>query len=72
MQRFECVKKNQESETLHFGTAFSKIFLNYRSAKCSICGIILAIIKARMIRNKVKPPRVLPNWCLPENLYPLK
>lgn len=39
MLRFEYVRNKLETETLHCGAVFLKIFWNYRSAKCSICGV---------------------------------
>ena len=51
--RFVYARKNQETETLHCGAVFLEIFWNYRSAKCSIYGVIFGHDQGRILRKKV-------------------
>ena len=51
--RFEYARKNQDTETLHCGAVFLEIFWNYRSAKCSIYGVIFGHDQGRILRKKV-------------------
>lgn len=67
--RFEYVRKNQRTESLHCGAVFSKIFWNYRSVKCSIYGVIFGHDQGQNDQEEYELAGLLKWWRIPRQIY---